>query len=97
MQYWLVPIPPMTTVEGMVIGAATDVMEIQNDSGVWTRTMTAAPKETEQVPLKASLLCLLDSPTNSYGAALQSARTAISSSRPFTLEERWAFSFRDPG
>lgn len=91
MRYWLIPIPPMTKVEEMVLGANATSMEIQNDAGIWTRSVEL--KRGGDTPLNASFLCLLDTTTGSYGAAFQTPLQPISASRPGIMVETWTFSF----
>ena len=93
-RYWLIPIPPTKDLRGVVLGADASQMIIVNDSGTWTRKIVDPPVDKSSVPNASPFLCLLDSRTGSYGAALQGATTEIKSGAFVTFEEEWTFEKR---
>ena len=93
-RYWLIPIPPTKDLRGVVLGADATRMIVVNDSGTWTRKIVEPPVDKSKVPNASPFLCLLDSRTGSYGAALQGATSEIKSGELITLEEEWTFERR---
>jgi len=93
-RYWLVPIPPTTPLHGVVLGSVAPKTIIVNDAGTWTRTLIDPPTDKSQVPNESTLLCVLDSDTTSYGAALQGARVELKTGEFVVLEEEWTFDKR---
>lgn len=93
-RYWLIPVPPTTDAKGLILGAPATRMSVANDSGTWTRTLVDPPKEMTQVPYESTFLCLLDSATSSYGAALQGKLVELKTGDLTTIEEEWTFEKR---
>ncbi|MCC6796198.1 MAG: hypothetical protein IT366_13845 [Candidatus Hydrogenedentes bacterium] len=93
-RYWLIPVPPTKDLRGVVLGADATQMIVANDSGTWTRKIVEPPADKTKVPNASSFLCLLDSRTNSYGAALQGATSEIKNGEFITFEEEWTFEKR---
>lgn len=93
-RYWLIPIPPTRDLAGIVLGAGAPRMIVANDSGTWTRTLVEPPADKSRVPNECTFLCVLDSPSGSYGAALQGQAGALKTGEFVTLEEEWTFEKR---
>ncbi len=93
-RYWLIPVPPTKDLRSVVLGADATQMIVANDSGTWTRKIVEPPADKSKVPNASPFLCLLDSRTGSYGAALQGATTEIKSGEFTTFEEEWTFEKR---
>lgn len=93
-RYWLIPSPPTKELRGVILGADATRMIVANDSGTWTRKIVEPPADKSKVPNASPFLCLLDSRTGSYGAALQGATMEIKSGEFITFEEEWTFEKR---
>ena len=93
-RYWLIPIPPTTDLRGVILGASAPRMIVANDAGTWTRTLVAPPVDASRIPNASTFVCVLDSPTGSYGAALQGKLTEVKTGELVTLEEEWVFTKR---
>lgn len=94
MQYWLIPIPPTSPMSNVVLGSPVRSFAIENRSGVWTRTMVAPTREESAADAPTPFFCVLDDATRSYGAALQSARQAVTLGDPLVFIEDWQFERR---
>jgi hypothetical protein len=88
-QYWLVPVPPTTELNNVILGAYVPKATLGNGDGYWTRRILLMPGSEADVPFGSTLLCLLDDSTRSYGMALQSALAPISASAPLVFAEEW--------
>ncbi|NUM52993.1 MAG: hypothetical protein HUU46_05055 [Candidatus Hydrogenedentes bacterium] len=93
-RYWLVPVPPTRALRGVVLGAQAPRMIVANDSGTWTRTLVNPPVDKSKVPNESTFLCVLDSGSGSYGAALQGALAQVKTGEFVTIEEEWTFEKR---
>jgi hypothetical protein len=93
-RYWLIPIPPTREMRGVILGSVAPRMIVANDAGTWTRTLIDPPADMAQVPNESTFLCVLDSTSASYGAALQGKLIEIKTGEFITLEEEWIFDKR---
>ena len=93
-RYWLIPIPPTRETRGVILGTFGPRMIVANDAGTWTRILIDPPKVKSEVPNESTFLCVLDSPTDSYGAALQGKLTELKPGEFMTIEEVWEFTKR---
>jgi len=90
MKYWLIPVPPTTRMDKMVLGAFVSTVEHRAPSGLqWTRHLVTMPDTRDEVPHEATFLCLLDSTTRTYGASLQSQKTVVTQAQPAFIAEEW--------
>lgn len=95
-RYWLMPVPPTERAKDILLGAFTPVMQTERESGFWTRRIMLMPDSAGLVPQESTFLCLLDSASHSYGAALQSPWQNVSPTEPLVYTEEWTFERRGP-
>ena len=93
-RYWLIPVPPTVQQRGLVLGAFVPRMSVANDSGTWTRTLVHPPADASKAPNASTFLCLLDSVSGSFGAALQGALAEVKTGEFVAIEEEWKFEKR---
>ncbi|GMV90245.1 MAG: hypothetical protein AMXMBFR82_00230 [Candidatus Hydrogenedentota bacterium] len=93
-KYWLIPIPPTSPMDGVILGAFVPTLIVVNDSGSWTRRLVTMPEEAKETPHEATVLCVLDDATGSYGAALQGKLESVANGRVQVLEEEWTVESR---
>ncbi len=94
MNYWLIPVPPTSSVNKAVLGAAVLSFSLENRSGFWKRTIEKATAEDATPDNATPFFCVLDDATRSYGAALQSASQDVSLGAPLVFTESWEFVHR---
>ena len=92
--YWLVPVPPTSPVHDLVLGGFSADAEVQNESGVWKRRIPLAPVDPGKVPGGATVLCVLDDTSRSYGLCLQGAKGTLCAATPVQFTEEWNFEKR---
>jgi len=89
-QYWLMPVPPTATMERVVIGGFSREVSVERrGSGILTRKLVTAPGSPKDVPQGATVLCVLDTATQSYGVALQGEEAEVTPAAPLVLTEIW--------
>lgn len=93
-KYWLIPIPPTSPMDGIVLGVFAPTLIVVNDSGSWTRRLVTMPEEAKGTPHEATVLCVLDDASGSYGAALQGKLETVANDRVQVLEEEWTVESR---
>ncbi len=96
-RYWLMPVPPTGRATEVLLGAFTPAVQTEREAGLWTRRVMLMPRSAERVPQQSTFLCLLDTPTHSYGAALQSPWQKVAPGEPLVFTEEWTFDRRGPG
>lgn len=93
-RYWLVPIPPTSRADEVILGAFTEEVELENETGVWVRRILDMPREADTLPQQNSFLCLLDEKTHTYAGVLQSPWFPCSKTAPLDFREVWTIKKR---
>jgi len=92
-EHWLVPIPPTATMSRVVIGGFSREAAIERrGEGVLHRKLVTAPASPKDAPHGVTVLCVLDTPSQSYGVAIQGAEAEVSPAAPLVLTEVWELS-----
>jgi hypothetical protein len=89
LRYWLIPVPPTSRTENVVLGAYVPRVVQQNGTGSWTRQLLDMPGDAGDIPAGCTFLCLLDDATASYGSALQGAMRPVRPGGSLKFQEVW--------
>ena len=87
--YWVLPVPPKTKMEGVVLGAFVPRIVHHNSSGAWTRRIIDAPGQEWNVPYGCTFICLMDDKTETYASALQGEAGGLCMDDSLVLREVW--------
>jgi hypothetical protein len=87
--YWLIPVPPTASMNGVILGAFVPRLMVVNASGTWTRRLVNMPGTADDVPNGSTFLCVLDDASGTYGAALQGSAEKTAKEDLLVLEEEW--------
>lgn len=93
-RYWLVPIPPTSHADQVILGAVAEEVELENETGVWVRRILDMPRQPDMLPQQNSFLCLLDEKTHTFASVLQSPWFSCSKSKPLDFREVWTIKKR---
>ena len=89
LRWWMVPIPPTGEVKQLVLGAYVPKVTLRRGREEWGRRLLPLPADKTAVPNLSTLVCVLDTATESYGAAFQGATQTLTRETPVTLVEEW--------
>lgn len=93
-KYWLIPIPPTSPMDGVVLGAFVPSLIVVNDSGSWSRRLITMPPGAAKAPHECTMLCIIDDRSGSYAVALQGGMESVDNGTYQILEEEWTVESR---
>lgn len=89
-EYWLLPVPPTTAMEQVVIGAFGREADVAlRRGGVLKRKLVTTPTSPKDAPQGVSMLCVLDTASQSYGLAFQGVEAKVTPASPLVMSEIW--------
>ncbi len=94
LDYWLIPVPPTAAMKGVVLGALSSGLHETRGRAVWVRRVALPLADASAYDHGVNVLCLLDTPSGTFGAALQGCWAEVSVSCPLVFEEEWRVASR---
>lgn len=88
-RYWSIGAPPPEPQDEVLLGSFSRKVLIRRDALVWVRRLLDMPRNEFDTPYGCTFLAVLDTPTATYAAALQSATRSLRASRSLVFREIW--------